>query len=132
MAQAGGLAHCIARLSSPARPARRDLWRMTPSIRGSFSMSKHHSAYEGRSVLITGGLGFIGSNLAHRFVEAGNVDVTVVDALYPGQGGNLYNIEGIRDRINVIIADIGNDSVINHAVCGVDYIFNLAGSTSHL
>jgi UDP-glucose 4-epimerase len=95
-------------------------------------MSKHHSAYEGRSVLITGGLGFIGSNLAHRFVEAGNVDVTVVDALYPGQGGNLYNIEGIRDRIKVIIADIGNDSVINHAVCGVDYIFNLAGSTSHL
>jgi UDP-glucose 4-epimerase len=88
--------------------------------------------YRGRSVLITGGLGFIGSNLAHALVEIGGVDVTIVDSLVPGQGGNLHNIEGIRDRVNLHIADIGSNAVINHLVGGVDYIFNLAGSVSHL
>jgi UDP-glucose 4-epimerase len=88
--------------------------------------------YRGRSVLITGGLGFIGSNLAHTLVEIGGVDVTIVDSLVPGQGGNLHNIEGIRDRVNLHIADIGSNAVINHLVGGVDFIFNLAGSVSHL
>lgn len=88
--------------------------------------------YKGRSVLITGGLGFIGSNLAHALVNIGDVDVTVVDALVPGQGGSLHNIHDIRDRVTVHLADMGNNSVINHLVGGVDYIFNLAGSVSHL
>jgi len=89
-------------------------------------------AYRGRSVLITGGLGFIGSNLAHRLVEMGDVDVCVVDALIKDQGGNPFNVHEIRDRITVHIADIGDTSVINHLIGGVDFVFNLAGNVSHL
>jgi UDP-glucose 4-epimerase len=88
--------------------------------------------YKGRSVLITGGLGFIGSNLARRLVELGDVEVTIVDALIPGQGGNCYNIHDIRDRVTVRIANIADDQVINQLVNGVDYVFNLAGNVSHL
>ncbi|MBA3513907.1 MAG: NAD-dependent epimerase/dehydratase family protein [Pyrinomonadaceae bacterium] len=90
------------------------------------------SAYKGRSVLITGGLGFIGSNLARKLVEIGDVEVSIIDALVPDQGGNLFNIEDIKSRVKVQIADMGDDYVINHLVGGVDYIFNLAGNVSHL
>ena len=95
-------------------------------------MSKTFGAYRGRSVLITGGLGFIGSNLARKLVEVGDVDVTVLDALLPDQGGNLYNVCDVKDRLQVRVEDMGDDWVINHLVGGVDYIFNLAGNVSHL
>ncbi|MGC2234701.1 MAG: NAD-dependent epimerase/dehydratase family protein [Pyrinomonadaceae bacterium] len=88
--------------------------------------------YKGRSVLITGGLGFIGSNLAHRLAEIEDVDITIIDSLSEGQGGNLFNIESIKDRVNLHIADMGDSWVINHLVGGIDYIFNLAGSVSHV
>ena len=88
--------------------------------------------YHGCSVLITGGLGFIGSNLARRLVELGDVEVVIVDALLPDQGGNLFNLAGIADRVTYHIAEIGRDPVIDHLVGGRDYIFNLAGSTSHV
>ena len=88
--------------------------------------------YRGRSVLITGGLGFIGSNLAQRLAEIEDVEITIIDSLSEGQGGNLHNIEGIKDRVKLHIADLGDSSVINHLVGGVDYIFNLAGSVSHI
>ena len=87
--------------------------------------------YKGRSVLITGGLGFIGSNLAQRLIEA-EAEVAIVDVLHPGQGGNLFNIEAVKDKVELCIADMGDSSVINHLVGGVDYIFNLAGSGSHI
>ena len=90
------------------------------------------SEYKGRSVLITGGLGFIGSNLAHRLIEIGDVEVILLDALIPDQGGNLFNIEAIKDRVKLHLANVGDDYVVNHLVGGVDYIFNLAGNVSHL
>lgn len=82
-------------------------------------------------MLITGGMGFIGSNLAHALVKLG-VEVTIVDALLPEQGGNPFNLDGIANRVKVIRGDIGNDYVANHIVGGVDIIFNLAGQVSHL
>jgi UDP-glucose 4-epimerase len=88
--------------------------------------------YRGRSVLITGGLGFIGSNLARRLVELGDVEVSIVDALLPDQGGNWCNLEGIADRVKIHVSSIGNEATIYHLVSGVDYVFNLAGSTSHI
>jgi UDP-glucose 4-epimerase len=90
------------------------------------------NAYRGRSVLITGGLGFIGSNLAHRLVEIGDVEVTLIDSLVKDQGGNIFNVEDIKDRLSIHIADLDNSSIVNHLVGGVDYIFNLAGNVSHL
>ena len=95
-------------------------------------MSQGLNEYRGRSVLITGGAGFIGSNLAHRLAELGDVKVTIVDAMMPDLGGNLFNLDGIQDRVAFHTASIDDDYVINHLVGGVDYIFNLAGSTSHI
>ncbi len=94
-------------------------------------MPKLFGRYHGRSVLITGGLGFIGSNLASRLVEMGDTEVSIVDALMPDQGGNLFNVDGINDRIKLYIADMGEDGLAELLVSGVDYIFNLAGNVSH-
>src|SRR5947209_12705663 len=88
--------------------------------------------YRGRSVLITGGLGFIGSNLARRLVEIGGVEVAILDALLPDQGGNPFNIEGVADKVTLHAASMSDDWAVNHLVGGADYIFNLAGSVSHL
>ncbi len=88
-------------------------------------------AFAGARVLITGGLGFIGSNLAHRLVELG-AQVTLVDSLIPEYGGNLYNIAGIEDRVRVNIADVRDEYSMNYLVQGHDVLFNLAGQTSHL
>jgi UDP-glucose 4-epimerase len=96
-----------------------------------FFMSSLLNEYKGRSVLITGGLGFIGSTLARRLVELGDVDVTIVDAQMPDQGGNLFNIASITERVNLCSGDIGDSSVVNHLVRGKDFIFNLAGGVSH-
>ena len=83
-----------------------------------------------RKVLITGGLGFIGSNLAHRCLELG-AEVTIYDNLDPHTGGNLYNIHDIRDAVKLCYHDILDyDRLVEHVV-GKDIIFNCAASTSH-
>ena len=81
--------------------------------------------------MITGGLGFIGSNLAHRLAGLG-ADLTLVDSLIPDYGGNLFNIEGLGDRVQVNISDVRDTYSMQHLVRGKDYLFNLAGQTSHL
>jgi len=90
---------------------------------------QHH--YGGQRVLITGGLGFIGSNLARRLVELG-AEVLLVDSLIPQYGGNLHNIADIRDQVRVNIADIRDANGMDYLVRGHDYIFNLAGQVSHM
>jgi UDP-glucose 4-epimerase len=87
--------------------------------------------YRRRPVLITGGLGFIGSNLAHRLAALG-ADVLLVDSLLPDYGGNLFNIAGIEDRVRVNIADVRQGTTMNYLVRGRDVIFNLAGQVSHI
>ena len=84
-----------------------------------------------KKILITGGLGFIGSNLACRLVEHGNT-ITVVDSLIPEYGGNLRNIYDIQDKITVSLSDVRDVAAINNLIKGHDYLFNLAGQTSHL
>jgi len=84
-----------------------------------------------KNVLITGGLGFIGSNLARRLLEQGN-QVTIVDSMIPQYGGNLRNLYGIQDKVNVNLSDVRDPFSINQLVKGQDYLFNLAGQTSHL
>src|SRR2546423_1948746 len=87
--------------------------------------------FENKKVLITGGLGFIGSNLARRLVDL-KANVTLVDSLIPEYGGNLFNIAGIEDRLKINIADVRDPRSMNYLVQGQDYLFNLAGQTSHL
>src|SRR5262252_1762118 len=91
----------------------------------------YRSFYRGRPVMVTGGLGFIGSNLARQLVELG-ADVLLVDSLIPDYGGNLFNIDGVADRLHVNIADIRQQSTMNYLVRNQAIIFNLAGQVSHI
>lgn len=88
-------------------------------------------AYSGRQVLITGGLGFIGSNLAIKLVSLG-AEVTVVDVLWPEHGGNLFNVEPVKGDIRVNICDVRDEHAMNVLVKGKDFIFHLAGQCSHV
>ena len=94
-------------------------------------MTGYRDFYRGRKVMITGGLGFIGSNLARRLVELG-ADVLIVDSLIPDSGGSLFNIDGIADRVRVNIADIRQQNTMNHLVRDRAVIFSLAGQVSHI
>lgn len=87
-------------------------------------------SFDGKRVLITGGLGFIGSNLARRLVDLG-ARITLVDSLVPEYGGNLFNIDGIQDRVRVNISDVRDEYSISYLVQGQEFLFNLAGQTSH-
>jgi UDP-glucose 4-epimerase len=87
--------------------------------------------FRGRNVLITGGLGFVGSNLARRLVDLG-ARVVLVDSLIPEYGGNLFNIAGIQDRVQVNISDVRDVHGMRYLIQGQDYLFNLAGQTSHM
>jgi UDP-glucose 4-epimerase len=85
----------------------------------------------GKRVLITGGLGFIGSNLARALVEVGS-RVVLLDSLVPEYGGNLANVAGIEERVRINISDVRDTYSLRHLVRGQDVLFNLAGQTSHV
>ena len=87
--------------------------------------------WKDRNVLITGGLGFIGSTLARKLVNFG-CRVTIVDSLIPEYGGNLFNIAGFEDKIRVNISDVRDLYSLKSLVIGQDILFNLAGQTSHM
>ena len=89
------------------------------------------SAFRGRRILVTGGLGFIGSNLAHALVGAGST-VTIVDSLTPTHGGSWANVEGIESDLEIHELDIRDIDRLHPHLCGKDVLFNLAGQTSHL
>ena len=89
------------------------------------------SEYFQKTVLITGGAGFIGSNLARKLLDLGAI-VTIVDNLDPDSGANLFNLHGIEDRIRLIHADINDEQEMMSAVHGQKFLFNLAGQMSHL
>jgi UDP-glucose 4-epimerase len=87
--------------------------------------------FKDSNVLITGGLGFIGSNLARRLVDLG-ANVTLVDSLIPQYGGNFFNIHDIQDSVKVNVSDVRDPFALAYLVKDKDYLFNLAGQTSHL
>ena len=94
-------------------------------------MTADLACYRDRQVLITGSLGFIGSNLAIRLVELG-ARVTLLDAMLDDHGGNLFNVEPIRDRVTVNFSDVRDESSLKHLVAEKDYIFHLAGQNDHV
>jgi UDP-glucose 4-epimerase len=91
----------------------------------------HLEFYRGRRVLITGGVGFIGSNLARRLVDLG-AQVLLVDSLIEDYGGNLFNIDGLDDRLRLNIADVRQGTTMSYLVRDREVIFNLAGQVSHI
>lgn len=94
-------------------------------------MKSEESQFNGSRVLITGGLGFVGSTLARRLADLG-ASVLLVDNLAPDGGGCLFNVSDVRDRVDVEIADVRDVGKMRHFVRGQDYMFNLAGKTSHM
>lgn len=88
------------------------------------------SYYAGREVLVTGGLGFLGSNLAVALLAKG-ARVTVIDALTEGDGGNHANLRG-AEGVSVVVADVANVEVTRPLVERADIVFNLSGKVSHI
>jgi UDP-glucose 4-epimerase len=89
------------------------------------------NAFDKKKILITGGLGFIGSSLARALVNHG-ARVTLVDSLIPQYGGNIFNIADIHGKLEVNICDVRDPHAMRYLVQGKDYLFNLAGQTSHM
>ncbi len=81
--------------------------------------------------MITGGAGFIGSTLAHHLVKYDAI-VTIVDSMIPDYGGNLHNLDGIRDNIRINFSDVRDRYSMEYLIGGQDYLFNLAGQVSHI
>jgi len=94
-------------------------------------MNLHKEGFEGRKVMVTGGLGFIGSNLSARLVERG-AKVTVVDNMIPRLGGNLFNVKEIADRIHLNFSDVRDGHSMDFLVKDHEYIFHLAGQVNHV
>ena len=93
-------------------------------------MTDHRDAYRGRRVLVTGGMGFIGSNLCRTLADLG-AEVLAVDSLLPEYGGNPFNLDGYEGRVRVNYADVRGHAM-EHLVAGQDFLFNLAGQVSHI
>ena len=87
--------------------------------------------YSGKRVLVTGGIGFIGSNLALRLVELG-AEVMLVDSMLPAYGATLRNIEPVRDRVRINFSDVRDRHSMRYLVRGHELIFSLAGQVSHV
>jgi|SRR3989344_2043346 len=84
-----------------------------------------------KNVMITGGLGFIGSNLAHKLVDL-RANVLIIDSLIPGHGGNLFNIESIKNKVRVNLVDIRSSNSMRILIRDQDFIFNIAGQVDHI
>ena len=87
--------------------------------------------FKGKKVLITGGAGFIGSNLAIKLVELA-AEVTIIDSLIPTYGGNLFNLEPIKNNVKLNILDVRDEHSMKYLIKDQDYLLNLAGQTSHI
>jgi UDP-glucose 4-epimerase len=111
-------------MNLPAKHAK--IWAMT-----NYTKDNYLEAFAGRRCLVTGGLGFLGSNIARRLLEL-DADVLLVDSLLPQYGGNLFNIKGVEDKLRVNISDVRDENAMQYLVRDQDYIFNLAGQISHM
>ena len=98
---------------------------------GCWMATEFTKEFADRNILITGGMGFLGSNLANRLVDLG-ARVTLVDSLVPEYGGNRFNVSDLGDRVRLNISDVRDEHSLRYLVQGQDYLFNLAGQTSHL
>jgi UDP-glucose 4-epimerase len=94
-------------------------------------MAPDKEGFRGKKVLVTGGLGFIGSNLSARLIESG-AKVTIVDNMMPRLGGNLFNVKEITDHIQINFSDVRDEHSMDYLVKNQDLIFHLAGQVNHV
>ena len=95
------------------------------------SIQNFRSKFEGKKVLVTGGLGFIGSNLSRALCDLG-ARVTIIDSMIPEYGGNLFNLAGYEERVRINISDVRDPHGLKYLVQNQDFLFNLAGQVSHV
>jgi UDP-glucose 4-epimerase len=93
-------------------------------------VSEPVSSFDRAEILITGGLGFIGSALARHLVKAG-ANVTIIDSLIPNYGGNLFNVDDFKNAVRINISDVRDPHAMAYLIQGKNFLFNLAGQTSH-
>ena len=89
------------------------------------------AAFTGKTALVTGGMGFIGSQVARRLLRLG-ARVRVIDALLPDCGGNPFNLEDVREQVELRVADLRDPGALDDLLSGCDHVFNLAGKVSHV
>jgi UDP-glucose 4-epimerase len=94
-------------------------------------MTPYEGTFKGKKVLVTGGLGFVGSNLTAQLVKFG-AKVTIVDNMIPRLGGNLFNVKEIVDDIHVNFSDVRDSHSMDYLVKGKEFIFHLAGQVNHV
>jgi UDP-glucose 4-epimerase len=94
-------------------------------------MSDPRAFYHGKKVLVTGGLGCLGSSLTLELAQAG-AEVTVIDSCHPMFGANEHNLDGVRDQVDVNVCDIRDEDAMNHLVKGKDILFHIGMQTSHV
>jgi UDP-glucose 4-epimerase len=94
-------------------------------------MTPNEGAFKGKKVLVTGGLGFIGSNLTTQLVKLG-ATVTIVDNMIPRLGGNLFNVKEIADHIHINFSDVRDSHSMDYLVNEQEFIFHLAGQVNHV
>ena len=90
----------------------------------------HAEKFKNKNVCITGGLGFIGSAIARKLANIANV--TVIDSLIPEYGGNIFNVNNCKEKLDIKLWDVRDIEKLEHVFCDADYIFNMAGQTSHM
>ena len=100
-------------------------------VNGPLTENELREGFAGKRVLITGGLGFIGANLARRLLALG-AEVALVDALIPEYGGNRFNVVGLEDRLEIHLTDVRDERAMSFLLKDRDILMNLAGQTSHL
>ena len=94
-------------------------------------MTPYGEAFKGKKVLVTGGLGFIGSNLSAQLVRLG-AHVAIVDNMMPRLGGNLFNVQEIADQVHINFSDVRDSHSMDYLVKGQEFIFHLAGQVNHV
>lgn len=94
-------------------------------------MSDPRAFYHGKKVLVTGGLGCLGSSLTLELVQAG-AEVAVIDSCHPMFGANEHNLDGVRDQVDVNVCDIRDEDAMNHLIKGKDILFHIGMQTSHV
>lgn len=94
-------------------------------------MTSRKDIFKGKKILITGGAGFLGSSLAHTLVEL-QAEVTILDAMFPLYGGNLFNLKEIKEKIKFVVGDIRDEHLMSKMVVDKDYIFNFAAQVSYI
>ncbi|MFC2149493.1 NAD-dependent epimerase/dehydratase family protein [Candidatus Auribacterota bacterium] len=87
--------------------------------------------FQGKKILLTGGYGFIGSNLAIRLAKLG-ARVIILDSMLPDYGGNVFNLESVKKKVTVNFGDIRDEHLMNYIVRDIDYVFHLAGQVCHV